>query len=237
MRTVPASPADELREYLGEKYDPAKDRDDAEGIMRDWNSAQREHAQAVEDFYRTTDQYLYDLTRWHMSERFPYAEIIGDYARRHGCRHILEFGCGIGQDGLSLMDQGFQVSFCDFRNPSTEYLAWRLRRRGSNARIYYSGEDELPQNELTMAVDVIEHLVDAPGTVRQLARRASKCMVYHLPITRQEEKYPMHFSVNARELAAVMKGEGFRRGWNLTMFRRPLALKLFYEAPQFWTRS
>lgn len=226
-----ASAREELRAYLAE----TQQRADATDLVEDWKSKQRHTPEEIEGFYRETNAYLFDLTEWHSGKRYPYADIIGDFAAKHGCRRLLDFGCGIGGDGLRLLERGFEVSFYDFRNASTEYLAWRLQQRGWKARIYYAGEDEPPANDLTFAVDVIEHLVDAPRTIGDLASRA-RAMVYHVPLTLQQHKYPMHFPVNRRALNEAMRRQGFRRVRDFSFLKYPLALAMMWEGPQFWLR-
>jgi hypothetical protein len=227
-----ASPREELRAYLEERAQEAGGSD----LITDWNAKPRHTPDEIEGFYRETNAYLFDLTEWHAGKRYPYAEIIGDFAAKHGCRRLLDFGCGIGGDGLRLMERGFEVSFCDFHNASTEYLAWRLKQRGWNSRIFYAGEDELPANDLTFAVDVIEHLVNAPKTIGDLASRA-RAMVYHVPITTQKHKYPMHFDVDRGALSRAMREQGFRRVRDFSFVRYPLAVAMFWEGPQFWLRG
>jgi SAM-dependent methyltransferase len=223
---------EELRAFLGDRYTAEA----GSCLIRDWESSPRETPEAVEDFYRSTAGYLYNLTRWHASNRFPYAEVIGDFASRHGFKRLLDFGCGIGTDGLKLLERGFDVTFCDFRNPSTEYLKWRLEKRGSQAPILYAGEDQLPATDLTFAIDVIEHVVDPAGTLKELAGR-TRALVPHFPITTQKHKHPMHFHLRKRQLRRVMREEGFRRVWNLAQFRYKWALLLPTEMPDFWVRG
>jgi hypothetical protein len=124
-----ASGEEELRTFLGDKY-AAKSESD---LAREWATVPRQTPEQIEEFYRSTDGYLYNLTEWHASNRFPYSEVIGDFAAGKCFRHLLEFGCGIGSDGLKLLARGFDVTFYDFRNASTEYLKWRLEKRGFKA--------------------------------------------------------------------------------------------------------
>ncbi len=226
-----ASAREELRAYLAERGEELS----ASDLVGEWKAKERRSPEEIEGFYRETTAYLFDLTEWHSGKRYPYADIIGDFAAKHGCRRLLDFGCGIGADGLRLIERGFEVSFCDFRNASTEYLAWRLKQRGWDAKIYYAGEDELPANDLTFAVDVIEHLVDAPRTIGDLASRA-RAMVYHVPITLQQHRYPMHFPVDRRALGKAMREQKFRRVRDFSFLKYPRALAMMWEAPQFWLR-
>jgi len=229
-----ATGEEELKTFLGSRY-AAKS---SSHLVEEWAARSRDTSQDIEEFYRETDAYLYDLTKWHATNRFPYAEAVRHFAARHGLKRVLEFGCGIGSDGLKLLDWGFDVTFYDFRNPSTEYLEWRLKKRGiAKDIIRYAGEDELPPNDLTMAIDVLAHVVDAPATVNALAAH-TKALVVHLPLTTQKSKYPMHFHLNKRQLRRMISEAGFSRQWDLSSLRYKKGLLLWLtEAPEFWLKT
>ena len=59
-----------------------------------------------------------------------------DAARAAPARRLLDYGCGIGSDGLRLQRLGYRVDFADFDNPSDAYLRWRLERRGVDAPVH-----------------------------------------------------------------------------------------------------
>jgi GT2 family glycosyltransferase/SAM-dependent methyltransferase len=153
----------ELREYLGDDYRPELLLHHKEEVDREGEAACDERT-----FYRTSQAYLYDLTVFAMSAtKQPYlAELI-----RHvpvGGR-ILDYGCGIGSDGLLLADMGYRVSFADFDNPSTRYLRWRLERRGLNSPVYDIEADVIPADfDAVCCFDVIEHVPDPQAFLRQL---------------------------------------------------------------------
>src|SRR4051794_41740562 len=74
---------------------------------------------------------------------------------------LLDAGCGIGSDGLRLLEDGYEVTFADFDNPSTRYLRWRLEHRGLTATIADLDAGPLPAgHDLAYAFDVIEHVDD-----------------------------------------------------------------------------
>ncbi len=166
---------DELRAYLGDDYD--------ESLLHGHVAAvdDEEHASPDEaTFYRTSRMYLYDLTAFAMAgTKIPY---LRDLQRivRPGAR-LLDWGCGIGTDGLRLLDAGYKVSFADFANPSTEYLRWRLDRRGLDAPVYDLDGDDVPGGfGLAYSLDVIEHVDDPFGFLAELERRAKLVMVNFL---------------------------------------------------------
>ncbi|WP_320671671.1 class I SAM-dependent methyltransferase [Patulibacter defluvii] len=145
----------ELRAYLGDRFDLERLRGHDAGVREEWRAIGD-----AERFYRTSESYLYDLTAFSMSgAKAPYHRLLRELVPA-GAR-LLDFGCGIGADGLALLEDGYDVTFADFANPSTAYLAWRLKRRGHDAPIL--DLDALPPLERFDAVyafDVVEHATD-----------------------------------------------------------------------------
>ena len=157
----------ELQAYLGDAYDPAVLRGHAAAV-----DAERDLAGDEETFYRTSRTYLYDLTAFAMSgTKAPYlAELRALVPRR---ARLLDYGCGIGADGLRLLEDGYQVAFADFDNPSTAYLRWRLARRGAEAPVFDLDADEIPGGyHCAYSFDVIEHVEDPFDFLARLEARA-----------------------------------------------------------------
>jgi hypothetical protein len=158
---------DELRAYLGSSFRWSR-------LFTHADAVERELAQAGDEtaFFRSSTTYLYDLTVFAMSgTKDPYLaelrSVVGPGAR------LLDYGCGIGSDGLQLLEGGYDVSFADFDNPSTRYLQWRLAQRGLTAGVY-DIEHEVPTGfDAAFAFDVIEHVDDPFAFLGELEKRAS----------------------------------------------------------------
>jgi 2-polyprenyl-3-methyl-5-hydroxy-6-metoxy-1,4-benzoquinol methylase len=156
----------DLRAYLGEAFDERKLR---EHLLL----VESEEEQAPDDatFYRTSTGYLYDLTVFAMSgTKVPYREVLASLVPPRS--RLLDYGCGIGTDGLRLARLGYEVAFADFDNPSTRYLRWRLDRRGLDAPVH-DIDGEVPGGfDLAYSFDVIEHVDDPFAFLAELERRA-----------------------------------------------------------------
>src|SRR3954465_7769835 len=143
----------ELEEYLGEGYDHAR-------LVRWQGAGDEELAQMGDEqlLYRSSRMYLYNLTAFAMTRtKEPYlrdlAALVPSGAR------VLDYGCGIGSDGLLLLEAGYDVAFADFANPSIEYLRWRLDKRGLEAPIYDLDSHPPPPGwDAGYSFDVIEHV-------------------------------------------------------------------------------
>ncbi len=166
MLHEPAREEAELREYLGDTFDLVALRQSDKRLQEEFAAAEDE-----ESFYRESETYLYNLTAFAMTPtKLPYLrELTG---RLEPGARILDYGCGIGSDGLMLLEAGYRVEFADFANPSTEYLRWRLAARGLEAPVH-DLEREVPGGfDAAYSFDVIEHVGDPLAFLGELESRA-----------------------------------------------------------------
>jgi 2-polyprenyl-3-methyl-5-hydroxy-6-metoxy-1,4-benzoquinol methylase len=171
---------DELRAHLGGAYDH-------ERLVHHVEEVEREEESAPDDatFYRTSTSYLYDLTVFAMSgTKYPYRQVIRRLVPR-GAR-LLDYGCGIGADGLRLLEEGYDVSFADFANPSVDYLRWRLARRSLDAPIHDIEGDVPGGHDLAYCFDVVEHVDDPFEVLARLEALASIVVVNFLEPTPED---------------------------------------------------
>jgi SAM-dependent methyltransferase len=161
----------ELRAYLGAGYDHAK--------LQGHRALVDAEAAAVGDeerFYRTGEAYLYDLTAFAMSgAKDPYRALLTRLVAPGG--RLLDYGCGIGADGLRLLERGYDVHFADYENPSTRFLRWRLAQRGLEATVHDLDGDVPGGFDAAFAFDVIEHVEDPFALLHALETRARLVVV------------------------------------------------------------
>jgi len=162
----PAREEAELREYLGDAFEVERLWLYQEQLEAEFDACADEQA-----FYRSSTSYLYNLTAFAMTgTKLPYLREL----LRHvptGAR-LLDYGCGIGSDGLLLLEAGYRVEFADFANPSVEYLRWRMRRRGLEAPTHDLATGVPEGFDAAYAFDVIEHVPDPFAFLQEMEQRA-----------------------------------------------------------------
>ena len=191
LRFDPEREEAELRAYLGDAYDRAR-------LERYQETLDQELATVDDEgvFYRTSQAYLYNLTAFAMTAtKLPYLELL----TRHvppGCR-VLDYGCGIGSDGLLLLEAGYQVEFADFDNPSTAFLRWRLRQRSLDAPVHDLDAGVPGGFDAAYSFDVIEHVPDPYAFLGELERRAGLVEVNLLEFDPNEQELHYRLPIGA----------------------------------------
>lgn len=192
----------ELRSYLGEDFDARLVAHHDRAVAEEFATHDDEA-----EFYRSSTAYLYDLTVFGMSgTKDPYrAEL-----RRHvapGAR-LLDFGCGIGADGLVLTAEGYDVVFADLDNPSTRYLRWRLEQRGWSAPVLDVERDELPEVDAAYAFDVLEHVPDPFDVLSRLEAVAGLVVVNLLEDDPDDPEHELHHELPIGDLLDHARSRG-----------------------------
>jgi SAM-dependent methyltransferase len=164
----------DLHAYLGADFDEHRLHNYDRQLEEEFESFPDEQS-----FYRGSHAYLYNLTAFAMTgTKLPYLRAL---VRRvpPGSR-LLDYGCGIGSDGLMLIEAGYRVEFADFDNPSVEYLRWRLARRGIEAPVH-DLDGEVPGGfDAAYSFDVIEHVHEPLAFLGELERHGRLVIVNFL---------------------------------------------------------
>jgi 2-polyprenyl-3-methyl-5-hydroxy-6-metoxy-1,4-benzoquinol methylase len=190
----PAREEAELRAYLGDDF-----RLDRLQHYQEHLDAEFAEVGHEDTFYLTSRAYLYNLTAFAMTgTKLPYLQELVRHVPA-GAR-VLDYGCGIGADGLLLLEAGYRVEFADFDNPSVEYLRWRLAQRGLEAPIHDLQQGVPSGFDAAYSFDVVEHVPDPFAFLGELEQRAQLVVVNFLaPVPGDQE---LHHDLPIGELLA-----------------------------------
>jgi GT2 family glycosyltransferase/2-polyprenyl-3-methyl-5-hydroxy-6-metoxy-1,4-benzoquinol methylase len=190
----------ELREYLGDAFDPGH-------LTNHRALVEAEEAAAADaaTFYRSSEAYLYDLTAFSAwGTKSPYLAAVRRLLPAGAS--VLDYGCGIGTDGIRLLEEGYRLAFADFDNPSTRYLRWRLRRRGLTAPVFDVESDVPGGHDAVICFDVIEHVED-PFRFLERLEQLARVVVVNL-LEPEADDTPLHKALPVRELLARARHRG-----------------------------
>jgi SAM-dependent methyltransferase len=192
----------ELTAYLGDRFELDRLHRYEEQLEAEFAAIGDEAA-----FYRGSESYLYNLTAFAMTgTKLPYLERLAAHLPGHG--RVLDYGCGIGSDGLMLLEAGYRVEFADFANPSTDYLRWRIAHRGLEAPVH-DLDTGVPEGfDAAYAFDVIEHVPDPFAFLLELERRAAIVAVNFLAPEPRDQT--LHRELPIRGLLAAVAAKRLR---------------------------
>jgi len=157
-----------------------------------WESEPPDTPAASRAFYAEQDFYLHDLTAWHGLDpaRAGYTDQMLAFAKDMGLRTFLDYGSGIGQDGLRFAAEGFGATLLDVPGKVRGYAEWRAERHGLAVRFADDGP-LAADHDLCCLIDTLAHVSDPFAVARDMARRCR--YVYYIPDWQIGTPwYPMH---------------------------------------------
>lgn len=190
----------ELKDYLesqGVAFEPER--------MGGWDElVEKEFATFKEpiEFYKKGRSYLYHLTAFGLDQwKHPYFFAIREQVKP--C-DVLDYGCGVGADGLRLARAGFTPSFADFDTECTKYLRWRLERKGRDWPVYDIEKDDIPRHSLLVSFDVVEHIPTSEqwSFILQLAELGQR-VAFNIPYG--ESRSTLHYKVDVLNIVEQIK--------------------------------
>jgi 2-polyprenyl-3-methyl-5-hydroxy-6-metoxy-1,4-benzoquinol methylase len=177
-----------------------------------WRRADPKTPEEILTFYATTDLYIWELMQWHASEaRRPYwqalQEVVGRFSPAKGYRRVLDFGCGIGTDGLYLANRGYDVTLADVDSPTFRFARHRFARRNLAARFITirSYQPQFDQDyDIVICFDVFEHLPDPLACARRLVSALRPGGVIAQKACFADDGYnPQHLAAGVERFAGV----------------------------------
>jgi hypothetical protein len=123
-------------------------------------------SRAVPEYFHDTLAETQGIT--HQPDAYPFAAHLAAF---HGCRHIIDIGCGLAHKLVELhprfevigVDFGDNLRGCRERYPFGRWIEWDLERDG-----LLEIDPAIVAGSIVICSDVIEHLVDPSGLLSNL---------------------------------------------------------------------
>lgn len=209
--------AEEARIYLGWDVSRVFESlfDGTKMIADEWNRRSPKTPDDVINFYKEAENYIFDLAWWHRSpERQMLTIVAMRVCRKNGSQKVLDFGCGIGQDGITFAENGFDVTLADLSSRAFDFAKWRAERRKLPIKFVNSGELK-DKYDAILCFDVLEHIWEPRETIEYLYNHLTDNGILLVTASfKPEDVHPMHLKQNARylgeEFVKMMNNAGFR---------------------------
>ena len=189
-------------------------------LAEEWRAMQPTTPQEIRAFYSQTENTIFDLAMWHQLPHIrTQTECIVRFCVEQQQVRVVDYGCGIAEEGIALAEAGCDVTLVDIPGQTFDFAKWRAKQRGLNVTCIDAIHDA-PLQEMydsIICLEVLEHLWDCPGTVRHLRGHLHPLGFLIATISfSHTESHPMHLAKNDR-----YQGEAFlqmmqERGFTLT---------------------
>jgi SAM-dependent methyltransferase len=167
------SRAAEIAEFLGKPYEECLARlslgfgHQHKMVNDDFRRCNPQTDDELLNWYRTTEEYIWELSAYHADEGFNYSGMCGGIATRlkeKNVKSVLCLGDGIGDLSLTLAKAGMQAWYHDLYDSKTmNYAGFRMAKHGVDFRYLATPgwEPDLLANEpfdAVVSLDFLEHV-------------------------------------------------------------------------------
>lgn len=212
---------DELASYLGTDRATAqmKAYQGCSNLAAEWRRMNPQTPKDIWLFYCQAENYIFDLAQWHMSDGLKQqTQRIVDFCRQQKLRRLLDYGCGIGEDGIALAEAGFEVTLADVPGKTLQFARWRVQQRGLQVHFIeiWDGDDSPLQETYDgiICLEVLEHLWNPPAILKHFHHHLTPggCLLVTATFV-HSESHPMHLVKNQQyqgeRFFQLMKDIGF----------------------------
>ncbi len=172
-------------------------------LMKDeWNAKNPKKYSEIKEFYKETENQMYDLTHWHFSSRRVHDLDIVNQMKVTKPKNILDFGAGSGSPAIMLAREGFDVTIADLKSKTLDFAEYRFKTNKVPYKVWHTDLEDMPPDEkydVILCFDVLEHLPKhiMKEYVNKLVKLKHKNTKIIANVTfGKTDSHPMHFNVD-----------------------------------------
>ena len=177
-------------------------------------------SEQVVAYYDSADDLIEELMWWHAlhDDNSPLAYAVAlDFARANGCRHLLDFGSGVGVSAVLFQKQCETMALADVSSTLLDFCRWRLGRRGIRADFIDLKTASLPKArfDIVTAMDVFEHLEDPAKAIDDLdaALKPGGYIFGRFAADPEDDDRPQHIVHDFQPVFARFAALGYTEAW------------------------
>jgi len=167
-------------------------------LKRRWLKLKPETPAEQARFYRQEKLYIADLTSWLLRDSAVagFLNMLRRYLQKYQLCTVLDYGAGIGSQGLALAEAGADVTLMDIEGPVWDYAQWRAKRHGLYDQVRWLPlAPILDEYDLVLCVDVIAHVPDPFRLLDELKDKARFTFFnkdFRIQDRAEDDRYPQH---------------------------------------------
>lgn len=196
-----------IKNYTGisDKTLESKLKKATQNLASDWQEESRTNQKGINDFYKTTDHYIYELEAWHVEDISKQAGIvtISSLAKN---KTFLEYGCGIADTAIAAILVGAkEVYALDLPSKTLDYAKHRAKYFNLKKDInWIEAPDDVedlypPRNyfDLVSCEDVFEHVVNPEKHAKKIydSLKPYGSLIFQTEFV-HSDCHPMHLESN-----------------------------------------
>jgi len=200
----------ELKEYLGKKFIPYYDS--SWGLAEEWMDKKPKTVDEIKDFYKQTENYVYNLAIWHESgDRYKYSDKIKKLIDTYGVKSVIDYGCGIGTDSLTFIGRDIDTYSIDFDCPASQFFRWRAKKRKLSPKFFNIEKlEKYPDTEMFWAIDVLEHIPDPLATIKRINYQICKIIAHKSQFNDTAGgRHPCHINFEQQMISDYLSSKGY----------------------------
>lgn len=146
-----------------------------EKIKEKWLKQNPQTESEIINYYNTLDLYIPELSSWHTiiknEDLLKIVEFL-QFSVKKNLKTFLDFGAGIGPNGLLFNKYGFTVTLADVSDSMINYSKWRLKQHNVRFNSIDLKVKTLPDNvfDCATAIEVLEHMTDPTSAMEKIRR-------------------------------------------------------------------
>lgn len=207
---MPNMGIEELRFYLafnGKEWNAVWAGGHDETVLGEWNRFMSQ-GKTGEQFYRESETMLYHGVFFGEDQwKIPYRQLVQETMPARAT--ILDYGCGVGSDGIKFAEMGYDVSFADYQSKCLEFLKWRIELRDWQTKVYPDFQID-SKFDLVFAFDVLEHSQTPEQVLVEMEKLGGKVAVNLLPDMQvsKGKQEQFHYAYDHNKLLEFIKSRG-----------------------------
>jgi len=146
--------------------------DDAAGLtLERWRQIKPTTPEERINFYALYAFELSEGVKRHLQDgRKLWLHDLVTLAGEENWQKVLDFGCGIGSDGLVLAEAGLEVHFLDVLNSAFNFARWRAVKYGFKKTKFFLLQPVSQHYDCIICVDVLGHTANPRKAIIELMR-------------------------------------------------------------------